>query len=212
MRTSMYEPIPEVFEAATILSHAVDAHLAGRFGLAKRLIVAADIPSIRDWQWPIESKWPWKRLVDEPPSVPKDLRPRPRDASPKMRAQALERDGCHCRFCGMPVITSETRTAMIAVYGDVIPWSRKFTECHAAFNCLWASYDHVLPNERGGTTDLQNIVITCSPCNYGRMNFTLNEVGVLHPSQHSGPPRWEGYEVWDGLQRFHRSSAPTGNG
>ena len=207
----MYDPIPEVFEAATLLSQAVDAHLAAHFDLAKRLIAAANISAIKLWREPIESKTPWKRLPGDSPSVPKHLRAMPRDASAETRKLALQRDGHHCRFCGMPLIPAETRKAMMAVYGDVIPWSRRISESHAAFDCLTVSYDHVVPHERGGTSDLENIVITCSPCNYGRMNFTLTEVGVMHPSQPAGPPRWAGYETWDGLQRFHRSPGQACN-
>ncbi|MCX6971643.1 MAG: HNH endonuclease [Verrucomicrobia bacterium] len=56
---------------------------------------------------------------------------------------------------------------------------------------------HLLPHARGGTNDLENIVITCAPCNYARMNHTLEEVGLIDPRTRE-PIK----STWDGLERF----------
>lgn len=202
MRACMYEPIPEVFEAARLLSLAVDAHFVGDRSTARRLFAAADIPAIRTWQWPIQSRRPWKRLPSEPASLQRGNRAVPRMPTKQTCAIVLHRDGHHCRFCGMPVISTATRKALSQSYSEVIQWTDRFETCHAAFQCLWLNYDHILPNERGGTSDPDNIVITCAPCNYGRMNFTLEEVGVGHPLSRAIVPRWEGHQTWDGLTRF----------
>jgi 5-methylcytosine-specific restriction endonuclease McrA len=62
---------------------------------------------------------------------------------------------------------------------------------------MWLQYDHLLPHARGGTNDLGNIVITCAPCNFARMNYTLEEIGLLDPRTRE-PVRSD----WDGLERF----------
>lgn len=204
MRRYMYEPIPEIFWAAELLAKAAVAHCSGKFDDAVRLLHQANMSAIIHWQKPIQSTWPFRKLESEPATVPRDERPTPRMPTPETRQIVLQRDGYHCRFCGMPVIAAETRKAIAKVYGDaVLPWGATFETCHAAFQCLWLQFDHILPNARGGTSDADNIVITCAPCNYGRMNFTLNEVGVGNPLASEKLVRWSGYQEWDGLQAFN---------
>lgn len=202
----MYEPIPEVFWAAEILAKAAKAHRRGDRDKATALLLQANMPAILAWQKPIQSTWPFKILESEPAVVPTDERPFPRMPTGETRRLVIERDGHHCRFCGMPVIAAEIRKAIAKSYGDaVLPWGTTFETCHTAFQCLWLQFDHILPNARGGTSDADNIVITCAPCNYGRMNFTLNEVGVSNPLDFDPPIRWSGHADWDGLQAFATS-------
>jgi len=210
IRRYMYEPIYKAFQSAALLSDAVDAHLHGDVVGAKRLLVEADIDEIRAWQWPIESKLPWKRLSNEPLSLLKQARAKPRHPTGATRQIVIDRDGYHCRFCGLPVISSDVRKCLSVLYGEAIPWSRKFHECHAGFQCLTMSFDHVLPHERGGTSDPENIVVACGPCNYARMSFTLREVEVDHPLKHPSYTRhWFGYDRWDGLTRLLASGSES---
>ena len=62
---------------------------------------------------------------------------------------------------------------------------------------MWAQYDHLLPHSKGGNNDVNNIVVTCAPCNFGRMSYTLEEVGLIDPRTRE-PIR----SAWDGLERF----------
>ena len=57
--------------------------------------------------------------------------------------------------------------------------------------------DPVIPHARGGDNSLDNIVITCAPCNFGRMNWTLDEVGLIDPRTRE-PVR----STWTGLEDF----------
>ncbi len=80
----------------------------------------------------------------------------------------------------------------------MIPWSAKSNKLqHAAFQAMWAQYDHILPRARGGNNELSNIVVTCAPCNYGRGNYTLEEVGLVDPRT-----REPNQSTWDGLERL----------
>ena len=115
------------------------------------------------------------------------------------------RDGYHCRFCGISVIRKEVRDRLRMFYPAALPWPNKNTMQHAAFQAMWAQYDHILPHTRGGNSDLENIVITCAPCNYGRMNNTLEEVGLADPRLRE-PVR----STWDGLERVLSYRASTG--
>ncbi|WP_421839919.1 HNH endonuclease [Novosphingobium sp.] len=64
-------------------------------------------------------------------------------------------------------------------------------------------FDHVLPNSRGGSSDLDNMAITCAPCNFGRMEYTLEEARLSDPRLEFRRDTWDGYGQWDGLRLLH---------
>jgi 5-methylcytosine-specific restriction endonuclease McrA len=71
---------------------------------------------------------------------------------------------------------------------------------HAAIYVMRAQYDHVIPYSRGGGNDLENLVLTCYPCNFGRSNNTLEEMGLLDPRKRK--PIECVFSGWDGLERL----------
>jgi hypothetical protein len=112
-----------------------------------------------------------------------------------------ERDGYHCRFCGIPVIRKDIRQRFRKLYPQLNIWGPKNVDQHAAFQAMWAQYDHVVPHADGGTNNVENIVVTCAPCNYGRMGFTLTDANLIDPRLRE-PVR----SSWDGLERLLSSS------
>lgn len=201
LRTCLRDPIPEIVEAARYLDEAVSTHLAGKRDLADELIRRADIPAITEWS---ESLWgaggPWTRPlpVENPaPFVPKDERVKPRGASKSVLKMLLERDGFNCRFCGIPVVRPETRSLIRRAYPKALRWGDRNNEQHAGFQAMWLQPDHIIPHARGGTNELSNMIVTCAPCNCGRSNLTLEEVGLVDPRL-----RAPVHSAWDGLERF----------
>jgi len=208
LRPHLLDPIPEIYAAARILDEAVTAHVAGDRAKADQLIRAADLPEITAWT---ESLWgpggPWTRplpVANPLPSLPRELRIQQRMPGVKTLAGLLERDGYHCRFCGIPVIRAEVRKRMRAAYPDALRWGTRNSDQHAAFQALWLTYDHLVPHARGGTNDPENLVVACQPCNCGRSNLTLEEAGLSDPRE-----REPGRSSWDGLERFCISPRPT---
>jgi 5-methylcytosine-specific restriction endonuclease McrA len=65
------------------------------------------------------------------------------------------------------------------------------------FQAMSIQYDHVLPHARGGDSSLENMVITCAVCNYGRMSYTVGEAGLIDPR--TQPIK---VSAWDGLASF----------
>ena len=200
-RRYLREPIPEIAEAARYLDEAVTAHLAGRSDLADELIRRTNAKAIRDWT---ESLWgtssPYVQFRDVagvPPSIPKAQRLKVRMPTTAEKRALLLRDGYHCRFCGIPVIRTEIRKRIQEKYPEALPWGNTNMGQHAAFQAMWVNYDHVLPHARGGTSDLDNVVITCAPCNYARWNYVLDEVDLIDPRT-----REPVHSSWDGLERF----------
>lgn len=90
---------------------------------------------------------------------------------------------------------------MKGAYPESLPWGGTNPEQHAAFQCMWLQFDHILPHARGGDNSVNNVVVTCAPCNYGRSSKVLCEVGLIDPR---GLPVHT--TSWDGLERFLKPS------
>jgi len=200
-RTCFRDPIPEIADAARYLDAAISAHLIGRRDVADELIRLADMPAIKEWT---ESIWGSKsphvkcRVISgDPQQLPGQHRVKERMPTQAEKRTLLKRDGYHCRFCGIPVIRGEVRERIRRVYPGALRWGSKNNDQHAAFQALWVQYDHLLPHARGGNNELDNMVITCGPCNFGRVHYPLGEVGLIDPRMRD-PVR----SIWDGLERF----------
>jgi 5-methylcytosine-specific restriction endonuclease McrA len=201
-RRFLLEPFPQIVEAAQLLDSAADAHLAGNYDLAVRLILAADIPEIAVWAEAFSGTA--TDIGELPPMVPDARRFRPRMPKPALQRQLIERDGHHCRFCGIPLIRPKVRSYLKRCYEnrifqDALRWGPKSTDCHAAFQAMWLVFDHIVPWSRGGATTLDNMVVACQPCDRGRNAQTLDEAGLFDPRDF---PRIE--SDWDGLERVIR--------
>ena len=200
-RYCLREPIPEIEVAAQRLDDAVTAHLAGDKATADALLRQANDKIVSEW---LDSVWGKETIYNRPLRkldhvvvLTKDKRSVPCDATRDTKRLIHQRDGYFCRFCRIPVIRGELRSAIAQAYPEAVPWGGTNATQHAAFQCMWAQYDHILPHARGGISDLENVYLTCAACNYGRGNYLLDEFDIVHPGSRS--PRSGG---WDGLERF----------
>lgn len=190
------EPIPQIFEAAHLLDLAASAHLRGDRATADRALREADMPVIGEWLDPIwlgrnEPYRPVRRVAGLPPVLPKADRFKPRDPKPDMKKALVARDGHHCRLCGIPLVRCEVRKVLTQYYPDAARWTgTKETLQHRGIQVTWLQYDHVVVHSRGGQTTMDNLVVTCPACNFGRDRFMMAEVGLrdprLHPQHHLG--------------------------
>lgn len=206
-RPCFREPIAEIFEAACLLEQAVEAHLGGSSAKADILIRKANMTEIWDWSDSIWGKTNpdshrFERLPDSPPYLGSEVRPKPRMPDAATKKQIIERDGYHCRFCGIPVIPPDVRQKIRVCYPTALLWERNNVGQHAAFQCMWLQYDHLLPNQRGGDSSLDNVIITCAPCNFGRMMWTIEEAGLTNPLERANVSTWSGFDRWRGLTEF----------
>jgi 5-methylcytosine-specific restriction endonuclease McrA len=206
-RRCLLEPIQEIWIAARMLHEAAEAHLSGETHRSEALIREADFPAIAQWTDSIwgrrsEHVHRFRPVPNPPPTLTVEARPQPRMPALEIRLRVKKRDGFFCRFCGIPVIDSSIRRRIRAAYPDALRWGRKNIEQHAAFQCMWLQYDHVLPNSRGGESSFDNVVVACAPCNFGRMEWTVEEVGLTDPLTAMVPRSWDAAATWNGLSFF----------
>ena len=203
-RQCIRSPIPEIEEAAILLSAATEAHLAGDLAGAEQLIRRADMQAIGDWVAPLlgnDTQFPdragyvrYRQIPGAPPVLPKADRLKERMPTREAQAALISLYGLRCVFCEIPLIRPQVRSAFVKAYPHAVPWGKV---SHAAFLAMWLQFDHVVPHSRGGGNSPSNIVVTCSGCNYGRMSYTLEEIGVTDPRL-----REVRKTEWDGLERF----------
>ena len=70
-------------------------------------------------------------------------------------------------------------------------YNRKCCYCGNSVSSSEASWDHLVPRARGGTTEWSNIVLSCKPCNARKADKTPAEAGMtllVQPSK----PQWKG--------------------
>jgi len=106
------------------------------------------------------------------------------------------RDGWRCRFCGIRVISKKAVNMLRRKLPLEARWGRGNADKHCALLVLSSSLDHILPHSRGGNNEPDNLVTACGPCQFGRNQWTLEEVGFTDPR--SRPPI---VDEWDGLEK-----------
>ncbi|MFC5345219.1 HNH endonuclease [Brevundimonas staleyi] len=205
-RRCLRDPPAEVVLACSLLSEAADFHVLGNSANAERLLRDADIKTLTAWTdslWGSRKNHPEQvhfqryRVVEGSPAyLPKSARVAVRMPTSAEKSQVIERWGRHCVFCGIPLIRPEVRRAFAKWYPTAVSWGTETYGQHAAFQCMWMQFDHVIPHSRGGDNSLENIVVTCAGCNFGRMSWTLDELGLVDPRLETRRP-----SNWDGLER-----------
>lgn len=106
-----------------------------------------------------------------------------------MAAGVYDRDGFRCRYCHRPVVSRRLTKLLHGLLGTDFPLGTD-RSTHGAAHCFGAVADHVLPHSRGGLTDLANLVTACNPCNYGKYNYTLEQLGLKSPWSREAPRGW----------------------
>ncbi len=180
------------------LTDAGEAHVQGDAVQANASFAQADIPGMAAYVLRIigkvdagihrQSRTPEAALL-----LPKAQQVGMPSAADQRRI--FERDGWHCRCCGVPVVSPQARTRLSARHG-ALRWGKRNIERHAGVFALMASLDHALPRSRGGGNEQSNLLTACWPCQFGRMDWTYDEVQMADPRTGPAHPRLAG---WRGL-------------
>ena len=126
------------------------------------------------------------------PSIQRDPLRSPR----KYQKKVFLRDNYKCRYCGEKII-SQDFLKLFSKALDVSTFKRGKTNLttHGIFHLTWPVADHVIPWVNGGKTDLDNLVTSCAPCNYGKAGYTIEQIGLDNPFSHkTNESNWDGFE------------------
>ena len=119
----------------------------------------------------------------------------PETKLPKFECPIFNRDNYHCRYCGSKVIAKGDFKKMRSVLGKEDFPLNGTNEGRTGFYLIFcATLDHVYPRSLGGATDEGNLVTCCWSCNYGKSNYTLEQIGLDNPLSRipSGELKWAG--------------------
>jgi hypothetical protein len=196
-RTCFLPPIPELDHVATLLDQAANAILANDLATAERLVREADVEAVFKFAARITGPTDPAIHGNPPRTLQGLVTVKTRMPSARAQLEIFERDGWRCRFCSCRVVSKDARKAIDRLLPGVINWPSRNVGRHAAFFALEVTADHLLPHKRGGTNEPSNVVTACQCCQYGRNNWTIEEVGISDPFLR--PPIVDG---WDGLMRL----------
>ena len=200
-RRCFLTPIPQLSTAADLLASAADHLLEGDAPNARQLVAEADMPVIGAYTALVTGAV--NPLVHWQSAMPAGAVGLERSAQ-RMPSSSVERaiyvrDGWRCRYCGTRVIDRSMRARLHRCLPDAARWGARNADKHTALAALSASLDHIVPHSRGGTNDEPNLVTACNACQFGRGQWTLDEVGFWDPREY--PPV---LDEWDGLTRLGR--------
>ena len=201
MRQSLLTPIAELDLAAKLLDAAADALLQNRMALAGELIAKADFSEITDYARKLVGKMTPEvhRHTRRPKCLPKLERDPTRMPTQSEQNSIFSRDGWRCRFCGIKVICKSARSDLTNIFPIQAHWTSLEFQRHSALYAMASSLDHVVPHGRGGKNELPNFVTACYCCQFGRGEWTLEEVEIMDPRN-----REPVIDSWDGLYRIAR--------
>jgi 5-methylcytosine-specific restriction endonuclease McrA len=111
--------------------------------------------------------------------------------------EVYERDFWACRWCGTPVIADKPIKAMHKLFPATFKKGTTNDSMHGLMLSSRVSLDHVLPHSFGGTNDIENLVTSCWPCQFGRGNDLIERLGLSDPRESEPIPT-----DWDGCSRF----------
>jgi hypothetical protein len=132
--------------------------------------------------------------VSNPAEIAIDQRD-PERSPKKLEDQVFLRDGFHCRYCGLRLVSGKILKALIQAL-DTSEFRRgpRNVDTHGILCIFYPSADHMIPWNLGGRTDLDNLVTSCVPCNFGKDRFTIEQLGIESPLLRA--PK---VDHWDGL-------------
>ena len=187
-----------LFTAARNTYEAIVALESGNESVARQKWESVDGDALLKLWNPEDAKS--EREVPTWPKVKKPVLTSPlaKQPSDALKRKVYERDGYRCRYCTMHVFTRNKGSwihKLIEAFPALTPGLHLVDGSlkgsgkngtiknvdYAKFLWSMAAPDHVIPRSHGGLTDMENLVTSCSGCNYSKGDLTLAQLGVQWP-------------------------------
>jgi hypothetical protein len=92
------------------------------------------------------------------------------------------RDNYKCRYCSCYVMPKKLFKKAQSLVGETyLPLGRTNLTRSGFYLMFVATLDHVVPLSLGGRTNESNLVTCCWSCNYGKANYTVEQIGIDNP-------------------------------
>ena len=130
-----------------------------------------------------------------PDAIPKEHQDKKRMPNKSETKMIFERDGYRCRYCQRRILAREFSDLFVnSLDHDGFQYGNTNASTHGVLLLHKPVVDHVVPHNIGGRTDSSNLVTSCYPCNFGKDQWTLEQILNIDPFER--PPILNG---WDGL-------------
>ena len=166
-----------------LLVDAITYASAGKVDLARSILKDSRDLEMRTWyhvhaqniaQWRFDTF----KVKSPEPVLPLD----PVTRFSKFESKLFARDDYKCRYCSDHVIPKKVFKKAQSLIGSAdLPLGSTNLTKSGFYSIFVATLDHVIPWSLGGRTDESNLVTSCWSCNYGKANFTVEQIGVKNP-------------------------------
>ena len=192
-------------ESFLALRDAIDFAGQGAASLAAEVLQS--VPDAELFEWydkHAQYAYRWrcsKRGIKSPSPVSESDQGAPVGGDDNELSQLIyARDNYRCRYCGTQLFAWPALARLEKSVGRGSFRARgKRGEGNAsrsgAAMIFRPQVDHVMPAKRGGQLEIENLVTSCWPCNYGKKHYTTEELGIADPRLRT--PVEDG---WDGLR------------
>ena len=139
--------------------------------------------------------WAFKTRASNKPTKNKALQ-KLRMPSMRVRNEIFLRDGYVCQYCSLPVVNTRVFHEFSKSIGtNQFSSEKSDTKANGIVLGFSATVDHVDPYSSGGDSNMQNLVTTCWGCNFGKLNYSTEDLRINDPRN---SPKKVNY-VWNGL-------------
>lgn len=183
---SKYAPLLKplwINEAFQTLSGSIQMALQGKLNPAKALLKNSRDLEMREWfNVHAQNSGSWRQKAFDL-SAPDPILPLDKvKIFTKFEPTIFARDNFQCCYCGTSVLPKKVFNKANADLGDdALPLGKTNATRSGFYLMFVGTLDHVLPWSLGGRTDESNLVTCCWSCNYGKSNYTFEQIGLDDP-------------------------------
>ena len=169
---------------------------SGNVEVARGLLLASPDAALREWfDVHGQNVGTWRYKAFNLPAPEKDLPLDPVKSFAKFEVPLFSRDNYRCRYCQSQVLPAKVFRSLQGLVGEEYIPLKGTNSGRSGFYLMYcATLDHVLPHSLGGRTDENNLVTCCWSCNYGKTNYSLEQLGLGDPfsREPSSDSTWRG--------------------